>query len=152
MSLLDFIMKYWVEVAFGLLVTGAGWFIKRYFTLEAMRRQKEQDEFYNKIKGEIDKERECSKQDDVALQTEISTLSTVLKSLKRGLLSVQGRQFKADCKKLLTEGHTITFEEFQQINEDHQAYHDLGGNHNGDTLFDLVKKKAEKYGIDTDDV
>lgn len=56
----DFIMKYWVEVAFGLLVTGAGWFIKRYFTLENMRRQKEQDEFYNKIKGEINKERECS--------------------------------------------------------------------------------------------
>ena len=53
-------MKYWVEVAFGLLVTGAGWFIKRYFTLEAMRRQKEQDEFYNKIKDEINKERECS--------------------------------------------------------------------------------------------
>lgn len=152
MSLLDFIMKYWVEVAFGLLVAGAGWFIKRYFTLEAMQRQKEQDEFYNKIKGEIDKERECSKSDDVALQTEMSALSTVLKSLKRGLLSIQGRQFKADCKKLLTEGHTITFEEFQQINEDHQAYHDLGGNHNGDTLFDLVKKKAEKYGIDTDGV
>ena len=82
----------------------------------------------------------------------MSTLSAVLKSLKRGLLSVQGRQFKTDCKKLLTEGHTITFEEFQQINEDHQAYHDLGGNHNGDTLFDLVKKKAEKYGIDTDGV
>lgn len=137
-------MKYWVEVAFGLLVAGGGWFVKRYFTLENMRRQKEQDEFYNKIKAEIDKEHDSSKKDDIALQTEMSTFATVLNSLKRGLLSVQGRQFKADCKKLLAEGHIITFDEYQQITEDHQAYHDLGGNHNGDALFELVKKKAEK--------
>lgn len=117
-----------------------------------MRRQQEQDEFYNKIKAEIDKEHDSSKKDDNALKTEMSTLSTVLNSLKRGLLSVQGRQFKSDCKKLLADGHTITFDEFQQINEDHQAYHDLGGNHNGDALFDLVKKKAETYGINIDDV
>ena len=58
--MLDFILKYWVEFAFGLLVAGGGWFIKRYFDLEAMRRQKEQDEFYNRIKSEIDRERECS--------------------------------------------------------------------------------------------
>lgn len=44
--------------------------------------------------------------------------------------------------------HTITIEEYQQINEDHEAYHALGGNHNGDALFDLVRKKAEKE-VDT---
>ena len=137
-------MKYWVEVAFGLLVTGAGWFIKRYFTLENMRRQKEQDEFYNKIKDEINKERENSQKDDVALQEDMNALSIVLNSLKRGLLSVQGRQFKADCKRLLDPNHVITIEEFQQINEDHEAYHALGGNHNGDAIFALVRKKAEE--------
>ena len=144
LSLFDFIVKYWVEFAFGVLVAGGGWFIKRYFTLENLRRQKEQDEFYNKIKTEIDKEHECSKEDDVALKTEMNALTTVLTSLKRGLLSVQGRQFKADCKRLLAESHVITFDEYQQITEDHQAYHDLGGNHNGDALFELVRKKAEK--------
>lgn len=140
----DFIMKYWVEFAFGLLVAGGGWFIKRYFTLENMRRQKEQDEFYNKIKSEIDKEHDSSKKDDIALQNDVNALTTVLNSLKRGLLSVQGRQFKADCKKLLDPNHVITIEEFQQINEDHEAYHALGGNHNGDAIFELVKKKAEE--------
>ena len=109
-----------------------------------MRRQKEQDEFYDKIKGEINKEHENSQRDDVALHDEMNTFTSVLTSLKRGLLSVQGRQFKADCKKLLSEDHIISFDEYQQITEDHQAYHDLGGNHNGDALFDLVKKKAEK--------
>ena len=89
--MIDFIMKYWVECAFGLLVAGVGWFIKRYFTLEAMRRQQEQDEFYNKIKSEIDKERKNSKEDDVALQEDMNALSTLLTSLKKGLLSVQGR-------------------------------------------------------------
>ena len=109
-----------------------------------MRRQKEQDEFYNKIKGEIDKEHESSKKDDVALQEDMNALTTVLTSLKRGLLSVQGRQFKADCKRLLDSNHKLTIDEYQQINEDHEAYHALGGNHNGDALFDLVRKKAEK--------
>lgn len=144
-------MKYWVECAFGLLVAGVGWFVKRYFTLEAMRRQQEQDEFYNKIKGEIDKERKSSKEDDVALQEDMNALSTLLTSLTKGLLSVQGRQFKADCKKLLDEKHVITFDEYQQINEDHEAYHVLGGNHNGDALFELVRKKAEKE-LDVTDI
>lgn len=137
-------MKYWIEVVFGLLVAGGGWFIKRYFSLETMRRQKEQDEFYNKIKNEINREHENSLKDDEALHTEVNGLSVVLNSLKKGLLSVQGRQFKADCKKLLAVDHIMTIEEYQQINEDHQAYHALGGNHNGDALFELVKKKAEK--------
>lgn len=117
-----------------------------------MRRQKEQDEFYNKIKCEIDKKHDSSKQGDIALHTEMNSFTVVLNSLKRGLLSVQGRQFKADCKKLLAEDHVITFDEYQQITEDHQAYHDLGGNHNGDALFDLVRKKAEKFGIDINGV
>ena len=109
----DFILKYWVEFAFGLLVAGGGWFIKRYFDLERMRRQKEQDEFYDKIKGEINKEHENSQRDDVALHDEMNTFTSVLTSLKRGLLSVQGRQFKADCKKLLSEDHIISFDEYQ---------------------------------------
>ena len=89
--MLDFILKYWVEFAFGLLVAGGGWFIKRYFALENLRRQREQDEFYNKIKAEINNEHENSKQDDEALHTEVNGLSVSLNSLTRGLLSVQGR-------------------------------------------------------------
>lgn len=109
-----------------------------------MNRQKEQNDFYNKIKSEIDKGYGQSQKDDETLQSEINDITGVLKGLKRGLLSVQGRQFKSDCRKLLKEDHIISFEEFQQINEDHEAYHELGGNHNGDALFELVKKKAEK--------
>lgn len=126
------------------MVAGGGYFVKRYFMLEKLNRQKEQDDFYNKIKGEIDKGYGQSQKDDETLQSEINDITGVLKGLRRGLLSVQGRQFKHDCKKLLAEDHKITFDEFQQINEDHQAYHELGGNHNGDALFELVKKKAEK--------
>ena len=108
----DFVLKYWVEFAFGLLVAGGGWFIKRYFDLENMRRKKEQEEFYNKIKKEIDKEHDSSKKDDVALHTEMNGFTDVLGSLKKGLLSVQGRQFKTDCKRLLSENHIITFDEY----------------------------------------
>ena len=142
---MDFIIKYWVEFAFGLIAAGGGYFIRRYWNLEKDNRQREQTDFYNKIKKDIDAGYTKSQADDRTLQTEINEVTGVLQSLKRGLLSVQGRQFKADCKRLLTEDHTITIDEYQQINEDHEAYHALGGNHNGDALFELVKKKAEQH-------
>ena len=65
--MLDFIVKYWVEFAFGILVASGGWFIRRYFSLERMNRQKFQDDFYNKIKDEIDKGYNKSQEDDKAL-------------------------------------------------------------------------------------
>lgn len=84
----DFIVKYWVEFAFGLMVAGGGYFVKRYFMLEKLNRQKEQDDFYNKIKGEIDKGYGQSQKDDETLQSEINDITGVLKGLRRGLLSV----------------------------------------------------------------
>jgi len=88
LSLWDFIVKYWVEFAFGLMVAGGGYFVKRYFMLEKLNRQKEQDDFYNKIKGEIDKGYGQSQKDDETLQSEINDITGVLKGLRRGLLSV----------------------------------------------------------------
>lgn len=140
----EFIIKYWVEFAFGIIVAGIGAFLRRYMKLEKENRQKEQDDFYLKIKTEIDNGYNKSQEDDVTLQSEINDITGVLKDLTRGLLSVQGRQFKEDCKQLLLPEHRLTIDEYQQIIEDHDAYHGLGGNHNGDALFDLVQKKAEK--------
>jgi hypothetical protein len=45
--------------------------------------------------------------------------------------------------RLLEEGHEITIEEFKDLDKDHDVYNALGGNHNGDHLYDLVKKKVE---------
>ena len=40
--------------------------------------------------------------------------------------------------------HTISLDEWEEIDADHEAYNRLGGNHKGDELFRLVKEKALK--------
>ena len=87
----EFIIKYWVEFAFGIIVAGVGAFLRRYIKLEKENRQKEQDDFYLKIKTEIDNGYNKSQEDDITLQSEINDITGVLKDLTRGLLSVQGR-------------------------------------------------------------
>lgn len=61
--------------------------------------------------------------------------------LRDGMLSVQGRNFKVDCHKLLQESHTITADEYEQALADHIVYNKLGGNHEGDALFSMVETK-----------
>lgn len=56
---------------------------------------------------------------------------------------MQGKNFKSDCRRLLDENHEITLDEWEEIDADHEAYNGLGGNHRGDELFELVKKKVE---------
>lgn len=64
--------------------------------------------------------------------------------LRAGLLSVQGQNFKDKCHKLLSPEHKIDVEELENITHDHDAYKGLGGNHEGDTLFNLIIEKAKK--------
>lgn len=109
---------------------------------------KRSDERYKEITTKVAEAmiagREESKADDAVLQTQIHSLSDEMGYLKAGLLSMQGKEFRANCKKLLDENHEITIDEWEEIDADHEAYNGLGGNHRGDSLFELVKKKAEK--------
>ena len=61
--------------------------------------------------------------------------------LRDGMLSMQGRNFKNDCHKLLQEDHAITAIEYEQALADHIVYNKLGGNHEGDSLFSMVETK-----------
>ena len=63
--------------------------------------------------------------------------------LQDAILSIQGREFKAHCRALLQPDHEITLDEYEQIISDHAAYNNLGGNHKGDELFDLVTHKFD---------
>lgn len=74
------------------------------------------------------------KKTDEAIHTEID-------SLRSGMLSIQGRNFKNDCHKLLKADHTIDLKEYEQLLADHIAYNKLGGNHEGDALFAMVEAK-----------
>lgn len=139
--------KYWIEFLFGLVVMGMGIFFKRYIRLEQEARTKAQKEFYKQLREDISDEfKESfkkSEEDDTKLQKQIDVVKTEMDCLKRGMLSMQGKEFRAECEKVLAEDHVLTLDEFEQLEEDHAAYNGLGGNHKGDSLFALVKKKAE---------
>ena len=53
MRVLDFIVKYWLEVLFGLVAAGMGFWIKRYIDFEKKLRIQEKEEFYQKIQADI---------------------------------------------------------------------------------------------------
>ena len=174
------VLKYWVELILGLIVTGGGFIIKRYLRLEKEERQREQKEYfdnvlkkiqsenqqalkslekehdkmnqnsedkYDEINTKVDKALEAgleeSKSDDAALEKEISALEKNITALTAGVLSMQGKEFRNNCRKLLAEDHVITLDEWEELDKDHMAYNGLGGNHKGDHLFSLVKKKVE---------
>lgn len=91
---------------------------------------------------ELLKEQEAkSIEGDNHLKKEIAEFKKSFDVTKKGILSVQGRSFKADCRKLLEPGHVISLNEFETITMDHNVYNSLGGNHEGDGLYDLVQTK-----------
>ena len=92
--------------------------------------------------------RDESKADDAYLQGQISEMSNELGFLKAGLLSIQGKEFRENCRKLLADDHEITLDEWEEIDADHEAYNGLGGNHKGDHLYEFVKKNAERILTD----
>lgn len=170
------VLKYWVELILGLIVTGGGFIIKRYLRLEKEERQREQKEYfdnvlkkiqnenqqvlkslekehdkmnqnsedkYDEINTKVEAGREESKSDDAVLEKEISALKKNITALTAGVLSMQGKEFRNNCRKLLAEDHVITLDEWEELDKDHMAYNGMGGNHKGDHLFSLVKKKVE---------
>lgn len=102
-----------------------------------MERKREKEDFLKTITAKINEEFDRSNKEEKKLQEEV-------KVIKFGLLSVQGRNFKANCRRLLQPEHKITLEEFEEITKDHDAYNSLGGNHTGDQLYELVRNKVEE--------
>ena len=159
------VVKYWVEFLLGLIVAGGGFLIKRFLKLEKEERKRGQEQYYKNLMHDLNTENDKiiknfqeeyqnvyqtlatidqkSKEGDKILQDQISQLTKDLLEIKTGILSIQEKEFKTNCRKLLAEDHEITLEEWEEIDADHEAYNALGGNHRGDQLYALVKKKAE---------
>lgn len=157
-TILTLVVQHWVEFILGLFTAGMGLFVKRYIRLSQEERKRGREEYYSqlmeKIKDEnqnlidyvkqensdirksVEKSQKESREADEALQEQIT-------ALRAGMLSIQGREFKAECRRLLAEDHVITLDEWEEIDADHEAYNGLKGNHKGDLLFELVEKKAK---------
>ena len=149
----EFILKYWVEVVFGLIVSGLSFACRRYWKLwrEEQQHQKteEQKAFYNDILEKIDERFEETNNRITALDNKVEKVRKDVQSseaqqkiLKEGLLSVQGNNFKRQCKALLEPTHKISETEWLQHQIDFEAYERLGGNDDGHDLHNAV---AHKY-------
>lgn len=128
--MLEWITRYWVEVVFSLALAGLAWGGKRLikFYIDDVKRTLEDLEKRIMTKVELRNDAQ-----DAAMN-----------EMRAGLLSMQGAYFKKKCHKLLDTEHQITVEELEDITGDHAAYKGLGGNHEGDMLFNLVLEKAKK--------
>ena len=138
--LLEFVIKYWVEFAFGLIVTSGGYFVRRYLKMREDEQNRERSKFYDNFKKDIfikyDEIKKESENGDLELQKQLDLL-------RKGILSLQKKEFFKECQALLEEDHELTLDEYQQCIEDHDAYNGLKGNHRGDSLFALVEEKAK---------
>ena len=138
--LLEFVIKYWVEFAFGLIVTGGGYFVRRYLKMRENEQNRERVKFYDNFKKDIfikyDEIKKESENGDLEIQKQLDLL-------RKGILSLQKKEFFKECQALLEEDHELTLDEYQQCIEDHDAYNGLKGNHRGDSLFALVEEKAK---------
>lgn len=154
----EWILKYWLEALFGVLCAGISVFFKHYYKKIADRRKFKQDQLNKSLDEKFENQQKDLQKQMKACYTELSASiqerdERLLKAdeeihrdigvLRGGLLSVQGREFKADCRYLLTEGHKITVDEYQNIVEEYRVYKSLEGNHEGDALFKMVQAKYE---------
>ncbi len=94
------------------------------------------DTCYNKLLNIVKESDERQEKEDTKIHNEIDII-------KEGMLSVQGRTFKSECRKLLQDDHMITLNEYEAIMAEHLTYNKLGGNHEGDGLFSLVEAKYQ---------
>lgn len=163
----EFILKYWVEVLFGIVVTGGGFLLKHHFKLfkESLDHKMEErdDKLLEKmtkvltasnktIQDSIDKLRSDTKDDIDGVYTELVDLKDDIKdvrkdveSIRRGVLDVQGPQFKAKCKEVLQDSHQITVDEWLALKKEYEIYTGMGGNSDGSELYKLVHEKYSKY-------
>ena len=99
--------------------------------------QKQMSECYSNLIEVVKESDEKSMEEDKIIHHEIDII-------KDGMLSVEGRAFRNECKRLLEDDHIITLNEYLAVVNEHGVYNNLGGNHEGDLLFSAVKAKYEK--------
>ena len=154
--MLDFIIKYWLEVLFGLICGALALFVKKSIELyktvknnhetsiietiqEKMdkqydKTQEQMNQCYNKLDTKITEFIDESREEDKKMNERVS-------GIRSDVLTIEGAYFRAECRKLLVKEHIITQEEFNTITLEHDAYNNLGGNHEGDMLFEMVREK-----------
>lgn len=151
--MLEFIIKYWVTWAFGIIALGMSFLAKRYIDLlkkekehkSAVQKQEIVDLISNKLEIEIKHEHEQLYQKDDKIYAEVDDLRNLFNAIKEGLLIMYTLSFKPVCREALKKSHTLTLEEYEDITEGYRGYKMLGGNHQGDELYHMVQERAKRH-------
>lgn len=147
--MIEFITKYWLEVFFSLIIAILSGFVKHYYQLWKKEQETQKNKFWTATKEELkqynhdllEQKQALLTSEDVKLQQAIKTVKESNENLLKAVLEVQKKQFKTDCKYFLEEAETISFEEFENLQDEYEIYKSLGGNGPGHTLFELVQEK-----------
>ena len=154
----EFIVKYWLQFFLGLLASGltivASYFYKLYKKEKQATKNEAEDRLIKEVKELINDNKKsiiklvrdeeiASANADAQMESQMTKIQSDLAVLTEGMLSIQGKQFKDECRALLKEEHVITLQEFENITNEHRIYNTLKGNHEGDSLYSLVKVKYE---------
>lgn len=147
--IIDIILKYWIEVFFGLIVSILGMAIRHFWKLWKSEQQhqktEEQQAFYEGILTKIDERNEILENKIDSLSNKLIKAEEQNDILTEGLLSIQGSNFKRQCKKLLDENKQISEADWLQLNADYAAYEKLGGNGVGHELYEAVVRKYYNF-------
>lgn len=95
----------------------------------------------------MQQEIQINKNDENLIEKKIDTLEDNLNTLKGGILSLQRKEFKEECRRLLNQEEAITYEQYTMLQREHTIYNSLGGNHEGDQLFKLVSMRYANTNI-----
>lgn len=147
--MIDFIAKYWLQTLFGIVVGVFSYFIKHYRSLWKESQENQKNKFWDEVKLELKADNKALLQEketlltleDKKLEEAVDKVTESNNALLKAVLGVQRKQFVTDCRFLLEKKNEITFEEFEDLQEEYEIYKSLGGNGPGHNLFDLVKEK-----------
>lgn len=166
----EFVAKYWLEFLFGLVVAGLGIFAKKFWSMLKNEQNQQRKDFYDSVTEMLSDHKEEVNQTLKDWKTEVNELITKkegamlkkideqrkdsiaehkvigsdIKDLKDGLLGVYSKSFKEDCECFLSrESKEVSLDEYKELSDEHDVYNRLGGNHYGDELFAMAKKKVE---------
>lgn len=162
----SWVAQYWVEVVFGILCAGMGIFFKCFLKLLKASFDQQKKDFNESIDNKLIEQEEKLKtliddrdtklmelintkettlsEEDSQIRHDITEYKNNFEKLQNGVLSIQGRAFKQDCRELLKNDHEISLNEYIAIKQEYKVYKQLGGNGEGHSLYDLVKIKYEK--------
>lgn len=111
--MVDWIIQYWVQVVFGLIVSGGGILIK--YTAKKY------------------KDRQAKQEDRLKRQEDEQAI------LKLGVLGLLHDRLFQECKELIKSGE-VSENDLENIETLYKSYSSLGGNGTGTELYNRVKK------------